>query len=174
MQGQVRFDGNISMRLAGPGDKAFLSTLFHQTRDFIYEYADAEDDYKHFVVEQQEGLRETGYGGDYPNSMDFVIEDTGVAIGRVQIDFTDNLIHVLDVAIQKNARGRGVGETVLRGIQRTATASGAPVTLSCARNNLAARRLYAKLGFELHQSGSMHDRLIWHPPSKFIKAGSIK
>lgn len=168
MQGQVQFDGNISMRLAGPGDAAFLSTLFHQTRNFIYEYADASDDYKHFVVEHQEGLREKGYGNDHPNSMDFVIEDAGVMIGRVQLDFSNEQIHVVDIAIKSTSQGRGIGEIVIRGIQRTAAITGGPVTLSCARNNLIARQLYTKLGFALDFAGPMHDRLIWYPSADIL------
>ena len=163
MQGQIEFNGNISMRPAGPSDKAFLSTLFHQTRDFIYRFADAEDDYKRMVVEHQEQLRETGYGTDFPNAMDFVIEDTGTSIGRVQIDFSDDVVHVVDIAIIAPAQGKGVGESVLRGVQRAAAVNGTPVLLACAHNNTPAQHLYAKLGFQLHQAGSISNRLIWYP-----------
>lgn len=163
MQGQVEFNGNISMRLAGPSDKAFLSTLFHQTRNFIYEYADAEDDYKRMVVEHQERFRETGYGTDFPNSMDFVIEDAGTRIGRVQIDFSDDVVHVVDIAIIAQARGKGVGEEVLRGVQRVAAVNRSPVLLSCAHDNVPAQQLYAKLGFQLYQAGPTSSRLIWYP-----------
>ena len=53
MQGSVDLAGNVSMRLAGPADQQFLNDLFHDTRNFIYEFSGAEDDYKRMVVEHQ-------------------------------------------------------------------------------------------------------------------------
>lgn len=162
MQGSVDLAGNVSMRLAGPADRQFLDDLFHDTRSFIYEFSGAEDDYKRMVVEHQHSIRNTGYETTYPNAFDFIVEDAGTRVGRIQLDFANDVVHIIDVALISAARGKGIGEAVLRGIQRTATATGANVTLTCRHDNMLARQLYDKIGFELLERFPDADRMIWY------------
>ncbi len=162
MQGSVDLAGNVSMRLAGPADKQFLEDLFHDTRSFIYDHSAAEHDYKRMVVEHQHSIRNTGYENAFPNAFYFIVEDAGTRVGRAQLDFSYDVVHVIDVALIAAARGKGIGKAVIRGIQRTAAVTGANVTLTCRHDNMLARQLYDKVGFELLERGPMDDRMIWY------------
>jgi ribosomal-protein-alanine N-acetyltransferase len=56
-------------------------------------------------------------------------------------------VQLLNVAVHPARRGRGVGETLLRHVLGQAASRGAGVVLEVRMANLAARRLYGRLGF---------------------------
>ena len=57
--------------------------------------------------------------------------------------------HVTNIAVRADYRGRGLGEKLLKELQRTAVFFGsARMTLEVRVSNEIARRLYRKLGFE--------------------------
>jgi len=56
--------------------------------------------------------------------------------------------HVTNIAVRKDARGRGLGEMVARALMQLAADTGVNyMTLECRRSNLVAQSLYKKLGF---------------------------
>jgi ribosomal-protein-alanine N-acetyltransferase len=58
-------------------------------------------------------------------------------------------VHVLNVAVHPQWRGRGLGAALMREVLREARSHGvAAVTLEVRRSNAAARRLYESFGFE--------------------------
>ncbi len=58
-----------------------------------------------------------------------------------------------DVVVDESARGRGVGEALVRGCIEVARKRGAAIVeLQSARSREAANRLYPRLGFELRDS----------------------
>ncbi len=57
--------------------------------------------------------------------------------------------HVTNIAVSKEARGRGVGTAVTRALMQYAANLGVQyMTLEVRKSNLAAQRLYQSLGFE--------------------------
>lgn len=173
MNGKMTFDKNIRIRPACPSDSDNLNTLFHQTRNFIYEYVDAEYEYKRAIVEQQEEFRMRGYGNQFPNALDFVIERLGSFVGRAIIDFGNDFIHLVDISFLKEAQGLGLGESVIKGIQMAASSTGAPLTLNVALDNLPANALYTKLGFVVRSRGDVFQRMVWHPVKSKIQVMAV-
>ena len=59
-------------------------------------------------------------------------------------------IHINNLAVRPELRGRGLGSLLLQRILEEAERIGAPnATLEVRRSNAAARRLYERAGFEL-------------------------
>jgi len=59
-------------------------------------------------------------------------------------------IHINNLAVRPELRGRGLGTCLLDGVLDEAAKLGAPhATLEVRRSNAAARRLYERAGFEL-------------------------
>ena len=59
-------------------------------------------------------------------------------------------IHINNLAVRPELRGRGLGALLLRRVLEEAERLGAPqATLEVRRSNIAARRLYERAGFEL-------------------------
>lgn len=80
-----------------------------------------------------------------------IIELDGELIGYCGMWIIVDEAHITNVALLPEYRGKGFGETVLRGMMRAARAYGAQkMTLEVRVSNEVAQRLYRKLGFEEH------------------------
>ncbi len=98
-------------------------------------------------------------------AMYFVLEVMGTRIGRVVVDFGSKEVHIVDIAIVPEARGRGYGTQILRLMQQAAAKARAPLTLAVGRTNTRARQLYLALGFRVEQADAAVERMAWHPPA---------
>jgi ribosomal protein S18 acetylase RimI-like enzyme len=86
-------------------------------------------------------------------------------IGRIVVDFGSNEVHLVDIALIPEARGRGYGSQILRVLQQAAAQTRAPVTLTVSRTNPRARQVYLALGFRVEQGDAMAERMVWYPMS---------
>lgn len=73
-----------------------------------------------------------------------VLAETGAALGRVAADEAE----LLTLAVVPEARGRGLGESLVTALEAEARGRGAAVVfLEVADTNAPARRLYARMGY---------------------------
>jgi predicted GNAT family acetyltransferase len=63
-------------------------------------------------------------------------------------------------------RGQGVGGAILRALMTRPPRAGMPLTLQVARDNLAAQRLYHRLGFAATAADETHLTLRWPAPPR--------
>jgi len=88
---------------------------------------------------------------DVPFSRSFVAhadDDREQVAGYVVLWRVSDEVHLLDLAVAPDLRGRGIGRLLAERVLDEARAFGARlVTLEVAEDNVAARRLYASLGF---------------------------
>jgi ribosomal protein S18 acetylase RimI-like enzyme len=84
-------------------------------------------------------------------------------VGRLILDFGSDSLNILDVALSRDMRGRGLGSHLLRGLQEAAVRVGAPLHLSVDPTNLGALRLYLRLGFVQTGSVGLNMKLEWNP-----------
>lgn len=152
----------LAMRPARASDSGFIESLYRSTRNDL-RLIDAESDFVEALIDQQFRAQTAGYGEMYPDAMHFIVEKHGEAIGRVILDFSNNEVLIVDIALIPAARGKGFGRGVLRGLQVTAAKVQAPLVLSVHPANFAAKRLYLGLGFRVEQSTPMSERMAWYP-----------
>lgn len=77
-----------------------------------------------------------------------VAREDGVAVAYAGMWLVLDEGHVTNIAVRKDARGRGLGELVARALMQLAADTGINyMTLECRRSNLVAQSLYKKLGF---------------------------
>jgi ribosomal protein S18 acetylase RimI-like enzyme len=159
---KLQIPDGLGIRPARPSDQPFLEALYRSTRGDL-RLIDAEDGFIEALTAQQHQAQTAGYGAMFPNAMYFVVEQHGQAIGRAVVDFGHNEVRLVDVAFIPEARGKGHGEAVIRGLQQAAAQAGAPLALTAMKNNPAAHRLYLRLGFRVEESAEAHDRMVWYP-----------
>ncbi len=71
---------------------------------------------------------------------------------------------MVDISLLQSWRGRGVGTALLRQVQIQTRRSGLPMTwLHVEAHNVAAARLYERLGFKIVERGPTHWRMEWRP-----------
>lgn len=167
MLNKISLPDGLGLRAARPSDKPFIEKLFQSTREFLY-LADAEKDYIDMIIGHQMQLQEHSYGDQSPNACTMVVEKQGTAIGKVMIDFGSNIAHVIDLAFIMEARGRGYGKAVLQAVQYVAGQQGLPVGLTVEKQNLPAKNLYVKLGFQLAEASQTHEFMLWYPPASRV------
>ncbi|MGI6239469.1 MAG: ribosomal protein S18-alanine N-acetyltransferase [Christensenellales bacterium] len=77
-----------------------------------------------------------------------VLREGDEVLGFAGMWFVLDEAHVTNVAIRADARGRGLGEALMRALIRHAAEHGMTwMTLECRRSNHVAQALYRKLGF---------------------------
>lgn len=156
--------GGLSMRPMRESDNAFFETLYRSTRDDL-RLLDAEEDFIEEFIGFQRRAQVEGYGGQYPNAMYFVAEHHGDRIGRIVLDFGQEEVRVVDIALIPAARGKGFGGQILQVVQLIAGKLKASVSLSVRFDNLAAKQLYLGLGFVVEEAGVPFERMVWRPPA---------
>lgn len=76
--------------------------------------------------------------------------DDAVGFALTSLDRADHFAHLIRVAIQPGAQGRGVGRQLVADALRYAYATGAPgLALNTQASNVVSRQLYEKLSFRL-------------------------
>ncbi|MBZ0091998.1 MAG: GNAT family N-acetyltransferase [Sulfuricellaceae bacterium] len=148
-------------------DNAFIESLYRSTRDDL-RMLDAEEDFIEEFIDLQRRAQTEGYGDMFPNAMYFVVEYHGERIGRVVLDFGQNEIRVMDIALIPAARGKGYGGQVLQAVQAVAGKVMTPVSLTVRFDHPRAKQLYARLGFAVEEAQIPFERMIWYPSASGI------
>jgi ribosomal protein S18 acetylase RimI-like enzyme len=124
------------------------------------------------IMEQQFHAQTQGYRAAYPRARLEIITVDATPVGRLAADRGVDSLHLVDIAVVPERRGQGIGGAVLRALMDEAAAAGMPVTLQVDRDNLAAQRLYHRLGFVATAENDTHFTLRWPAPA-LTQAGTI-
>jgi ribosomal protein S18 acetylase RimI-like enzyme len=86
------------------------------------------------------------YVTHYHDAGFFVVERDGVAVGRLYLHWRRDELRIVDIALLPEARGRGLGGTLLQALMAQAEAHAKTVSIHVEQMN-PAMRLYLRLGF---------------------------
>jgi ribosomal protein S18 acetylase RimI-like enzyme len=157
----VRF----ALRPEVEADAPFRLALFRASRGPGWDQVPLPADMLTRIMEQQFHAQTQGYRAAYPRArLEIIMVDTA-PIGRLATDRGIDALHLIDIALVPDRRGQGIGGAILRALMDEATAAGTPVTLQVARDNLAAQRLYHRLGFVATAENDTHFTLGWPAPA---------
>jgi len=99
------------------------------------------------LLEQQFRAQTAGYAAQFP-ALTLIVLQEKATIGRLMLAGGDRSVRILDIALLPSACGRGIGSDILSAVARAARVQGGEeLVLSVLFSNLAARRLYERLGF---------------------------
>ena len=161
---QFTIPQGLHIRPSKPSDTPFLEKLHREVRQDL-QCIEGEQDFIESIVDMQLKAQIQGYGAQYPNAMYFIIENHGEPIGKATLDFGYNEIRLIDIGFLIAARGHGFGRAIIQSFQHCAAQSAAPLTLSVLSHNLAVKRLYLELGFQVSEVQTPYELMIWYPPS---------
>jgi ribosomal protein S18 acetylase RimI-like enzyme len=111
-------------------------------------------------------LQFAAQNASYANAGLFIIEmaqpqNSFEPIGRLALDASASGFALVDIALMPDWRGRGHGSAVIRHLQDEARRLAAPLRLSVAKTNVAAERLYRRLGFTPCGDDLVYAQLVW-------------
>jgi ribosomal protein S18 acetylase RimI-like enzyme len=145
----------VSLRSAAESDQDFLRMLFASTREqelsFLPEGAGA----RQFFLNSQFNAQRESYRRSFPEARHQIIEVDGRAAGRLYVDRSRGVVHLIDISLLPEYRNRGIGTALLQGLLAEAEQSGGTATLSVAISN-PAQRLYERLKFRTVSSDGVY------------------
>jgi ribosomal protein S18 acetylase RimI-like enzyme len=138
----------VSLRPASEADQPFLERLFRSVRWDELAPTGWPDQVKIDFLASQFDLQQRHYHLAFAGADFDVIEHDGAAIGRLSVDRTTPNLHLVEISLAPEWRGRGVGGALLAQLQNEVRRGrGARIVLNVERTNVGAQRLYRRLGF---------------------------
>jgi GNAT superfamily N-acetyltransferase len=122
------------------------------------------DQQKQAFLQHQHEAQHRHYRQHYQGAEWLIIERGGQPVGRLYRVEWPREIRVIDLSLLPEARGGGIGTGILEAIQREAKGRGKGVSVHVEKHN-PARRLYARLGFEVTEDKGVYDLMEWRVPA---------
>jgi len=163
LAGQARQQvGPVTLRPALPGDEPFLYELYCSTRaDEIaaFGWDKAQQD---AFLQLQFRARQRNYQVQQLEVDSKIILKAELPIGQIIVMRSEREICLADIALLAEYRGAGIGTALIEELFEEARGSGRPVTLHVEKSNLAAARLYERLGFVRTGESGFHYKMRWN------------
>lgn len=149
----------LHLRAAGESDAALLAALYATARAAELALLPWSTDQKRAFTESQSRAQEQHYALHHPGFERLLVESAqGVPIGRIYVETTPRLVHLLDILLVPASRGKGGGTRLMEELLSYADARRLPVSLYVEPEN-PARRLYVRLGFEAFEVVGFYQRM---------------
>ncbi len=153
----------VTFRLTEPRDRDFLLRVYDSTRERELAAVPWTPQQKAAFVEQQFTAQEHHYHTEFPGAQFSVIQHRGGDVGRVYIT-REPCIHMLDLTVLPEFRGRRIGGTVVRRLQQEARQQGSALTVYVEVFN-PALQWFEKRGFRPQEQNepAIHVLMKWMP-----------
>jgi ribosomal protein S18 acetylase RimI-like enzyme len=149
-----------SLRQACDEDEQFLFDLYAGTRREETAAWNWPASQVAGFLKLQFAAQRASYKMSYPDAEHSIILEDGRPIGRMLVNRSSAAACLVDISLLPEARGRGIGSTLIRQLMKGCSAVGSKLTLQVLRTN-PARALYLRLGFQRTQGDSMYDQMEW-------------
>lgn len=151
-------------RPATPEDNSFQEALFIRVRLAEFLAGGLPESVAVALLGQQYRIRQTAYADRFPTLARWLLTVEDQAVGEMQWASDPEGLHLVDIALLPEYRGRGLGAAAIGALQAEAARSRRTLRLSVRRDN-PARRLYARLGFteEPAADNALDLPMIWSP-----------
>jgi ribosomal protein S18 acetylase RimI-like enzyme len=137
---------SVTLRAVTSEDDTLLARVYAGTRAAELAAVSWTEDEKAAFVQMQFAAQAQYYRGHYPDTSFDVILLGAEAVGRLYVSRWTDELRIVDIALLPEYCNRGIGTTLLRGLQSAAAAAGKPLRIHVERFN-PALRLYERLGF---------------------------
>jgi GNAT superfamily N-acetyltransferase len=158
----------VTLRPATGSDEPFLRALFRSTRETLLQAMPLDESQREFLCDMQFRAQEAGYRAAYPQAEHLVVcDEKGDPIGRLTRAWCADALVLVDIALVPQARGIGIGTSLVAALQDEARARGAPLSLSVEASS-PALRLYRRMGFEATGDDGMRFHMRWPTKTSFM------
>ena len=151
----------VSLRAVAPEDEEFLLRVYAGTREDELARVPWSEEQKDAFVRQQSAAQRREYDAHYPAAEYDVILLDGRPAGRVWVGRDDAEIHLLDIALLREAQNCGVGTAILRALIEESRASGKRLRHMVFVMNTDAMRFYGRLGFVAFEEVGPYLHMEW-------------
>ena len=153
---------SISFRPVGQEDEAFLVKVYGSTRSEELAPVPWTEDQKEAFLKMQLAAQQQHYRAQYPDAEHQLILSDERPIGRLYVARLDKEIRIVDIALLTEARGRGVGTSIIKDLMDEAARVGKPLRIYVESFN-PALRLFERLGFSRAGEHDFYLLMQWQP-----------
>ena len=149
----------VSYRPMTADDLPFVAALYASTRREEVARTGWPGEMQEAFLRQQHEAQHSHYSIHFADAEWLIVEREGAAIGRLYLREDPGRLHIIDISLIPQCRGRGIGGAILRDILALARASGRGVSIQVEKFN-PARRLYDRLGFRAVEDLGIYDQIL--------------
>jgi len=150
----------IKLRPAVVADDAILLSVYASTRAAEMQQVPWTAEQKEAFVKMQYVAQKQHYAAMYPQASHDIIYADETAVGRIYLDRSGEKLHILDITVLPQYRGRGTGALLLRQLLEEAGASGKTVTIYVESFN-PSLGLFERLGFQKEREEGFQFLMKW-------------
>lgn len=147
---------DVRLRPETDADLDFLCALYGSTREEELAQTEWSREQKNAFIRMQFQAQRSHYLTHYPGATFDVIEVDGERAGRLYVHRGEESVRIVDVALQPNVRGRGIGTSLLRALIAEVLPTGKKLSIHVEKFN-PAMRLYQRLGFRKVNEHGVYD-----------------
>ncbi len=145
-------------RVVLPDDSQFLLALYASTREAELNQIPWDEQQREVFINMQFNLQARSFEARYPDAEHSIILFEEKSAGRMIVNRTDAVIHLIDISLLTEYRNAGIGGALIRELLGEGARAQIPVTLHVRRDN-PARRLYERLGFMKTDEAGLYDKM---------------
>lgn len=146
-------------------DLTWLPDLYASTRERELQAVPWPAQAKRQFLTQQFAAQHQHYLANHPGAHFLAIEQGDEAVGRYYIDESAGDDLLVDISLFPAWRGKGIGSELIKRQQQASAERGRCLSLHVMVHNVAAQRLYARLGFMVtgESADGMYLPMRWQP-----------
>ncbi len=150
----------FTLREEEPGDEEFLYRVFASTRTDEMAMTGWPPQQQESFLRMQVAAQRHSYNTSYPDAQRAIILHQAEPAGRVLIDRTPSEVHIVDIALLPEYRGRGIGSAVMKMLLQEAAGDKQSVRLFVERFN-PALHWYEALKFKKLSESEIYLEMVW-------------
>jgi GNAT superfamily N-acetyltransferase len=151
----------VTLRPYTEADDSFVFFIYASTRAQEMAQVPWTPEQKEVFVRMQYTAQKQHYAAEYPQASHDIIYIDDVPVGRLYLNRGDAL-HILDITVLPEHRGRGAGSVLLRRIMDEARQQAKPASIFVEDFNPSVS-LFARLGFQVAEQSGFQLLLKWYP-----------
>lgn len=157
-------DKKISFRVITPEDECFLYQVYASTRERELALLEWDEKEKDRFLKMQFAAQHQHYQKHFPEARFEIVTFNQHPIGRLYVDYREDEIRIIDIALLPGFRRKGIGTKLLRDLLEKATQDSLPVRIHVEPDN-PAMNLYKSLKFQKVLEHGPYILMEWLPES---------
>ncbi|HRI04246.1 MAG TPA: GNAT family N-acetyltransferase [Pyrinomonadaceae bacterium] len=153
-------DLQVGLRPANDNDREFLLQVYQISREIELSMTPWDDAQKRAFAEHQLDAQTYTYRVRYPNAAHDIVLYDGQTAGRIYVDRGDREISILDITVIHEFRRKGIGTSLVTGLQKEAGESNRSVSIYIEPFN-PSQKLFGGLGFKVVPDEGVDLRFEW-------------
>ena len=159
-ESSLKINDQIALRPLAESEQDFWRAVFFDVSRDYFAILNLPENDLHQLLEAQYRAQTKHYAEYYPQAANSVILFENERAGRVILSTEEDDLHLIDIAVVKNFRNRGIGTQVLRWLFEESRRTKLPIRFYVEKNNRAFR-LYERMGFLKIADLESHHQMQW-------------